>query len=87
MAGRFVLRRSELAREQARRQVAASVERVTTLVALVTTLADRMDALPSAGLDGDRERRARVRVLRRTAEAGQRTLAQREADEQAQAQA
>jgi hypothetical protein len=33
MAGRFLLRRSEVAREQARRTVEASVEQVTTLVA------------------------------------------------------
>ena len=74
MAGRFLLRRSEAAREQAQRNVEASAEKIATLVALVTTLADRMDAMPSAGLDRDRERRARVQVLRRTAEAGARTL-------------
>lgn len=77
MARRFLLRRSRAAREQAQRDVQASVESTATLVSLVTTLADRMDAMPSAGLDRDRERRARVQVLRRTAEAGRQNLAAR----------
>ena len=77
MARRFLLRRSQTAREQAQRQVEVSVEAIATLVALATSLADRMDAMPSAGLDRDRERRARVQVLRRSAEAGRRTLAAR----------
>ena len=74
MAGRFLLRRSEAAREQAQRNFETSAEKIATLVALVTTLADRMDAMPSAGLDRERERRARVQVLRRIAEAGTRSL-------------
>ncbi len=74
MAGRFLLRRSEAAREQAQCNMEASAERIATLVALVTTLADRMDAMPSAGLDRDRERQARVQVLRRTGALGTRTL-------------
>jgi hypothetical protein len=44
---------------------------------MVTALADRMEAMPSSGLEGDRERRDRVDVLRRTAEAGARSLARR----------
>lgn len=74
MAGRFLLHRSAVAREQAQRNVEASAESIANLVALVTALADRMDAMPSAGLDRDRDRRARVQVLRRTAEAGARVL-------------
>ena len=77
MAGRFLLRRSEAARDQAQRNVDASVAKIAALVALVTSLADRMEAMPSAGLDRDRERRARVQVLRRTAAAGVRTLVAR----------
>ena len=77
MSRRFLLRRSRAAREQAHRDVEASVEAIATLVSLVTTLADRMEAMPSVGLDGDRERRARVHVLRRTAEAGRQNLATR----------
>jgi hypothetical protein len=77
MARRFLLRRAQVARQQAQRDVEASVEAITTLVALATSLADRMDAMPSAGLDRDRERRDRVSVLRRTAEAGRRNLATR----------
>ena len=75
MSRRFLLRRSRAARTGSQRDVDASVEAIATLVGLVTTLADRMDAMPSAGLDRDRDRRARVQVLRRTAEAGRRTLA------------
>lgn len=78
MAGRFALRRSESARRQGQRDVEASAEKITRLVALVTTLADRMDAMPSDGRERDRDRRARVQILRRTAEAGERTLAARE---------
>lgn len=75
MAGRFMLRRSEVAREQAQRNVeVVSAETIAKFVAHVTALADRMDAMPSAGLDRDRDRRARVEVLRRAAEAGTRTL-------------
>lgn len=74
MAGRFLLRRSEAARKEAERNVEASVQSIVILVALVTSLADRMDAMPSAGLDRDRDRRVRVEVLRRAAEAGTRTL-------------
>ena len=77
MPRRFLLHRSRAARAQAQRDVEASVEAIKTLVSLATSLADRMDAMPSAGLDRDRERRARVHVLRRTAEAGRRTLAGR----------
>ena len=74
MARRFLLRRSQAARRQSGRDAEASVEAIATLVALATSLADRMDAMPSAGLDRDRERRDRVHVLRRTAEAGRQTL-------------
>lgn len=74
MAGRFLLRRSESARREAQRKVEASAESIATLVALVTSLADRMDAMPSAGVDRDRDRRARVHTLRRAAEAGTRTI-------------
>ena len=77
MARSFLLRRAEAARQQAPCDVEASVEAITSLVALSTSLADRMDAMPSAGLDRDRERRDRVRLLRRTAEAGRRYLATR----------
>jgi hypothetical protein len=77
MGGRFLLRRSQAAREQAQRTVEASAEQIGTFIALATTLADRMEAMPSAGLTRDRERRERVDVLRRTAEAGNRTLASR----------
>lgn len=73
MASRFLLRRSEAARKQAQRNVGASAERIATF-ALVTSLADRMDAMPPAGLDRDRDRRAHVQALRRAAEAGTRTL-------------
>lgn len=77
MAGRFRLRRSEVARAQAQRNLEVSDEQVAKFVALATTLADRMAAMPSAGLDRDRDRHARVQILRRTAEAGRRTLAAR----------
>ena len=74
MVSPFVLRRSQAARRQAPRDGETSVEAIATLVALATSLADRMDAMPSAGLDRDHERRERVDVLRRTAEAGRRTI-------------
>ena len=74
MAGRFLLRRSKAAREHAQRNVQASAASIATFVALVTALADRMDAMPSMGLDRDRDRRARVQALRRAADAGTRTL-------------
>ena len=60
MAGRFLLRRSGTARKEAQRNVEASAERIATFVALVTSLADRMEAMPTAGLDRDRDRRTRV---------------------------
>jgi hypothetical protein len=84
MARRFLLRRSRAAREQAQREVGASVEAMARLVTLATALADRMDAMPSAGLDRDRDRRARVQVLRRTADAGRRDLAARSEDRDGQ---
>lgn len=74
MTGRFLLRRSEAARQQAQRTGEISAERIAALVAQVTTLADRMEAMPSAGIDRDRDRRLRVHSLRRAAEAGNRTL-------------
>lgn len=74
MSGRFLLRRSQAARKQAQRNVEASTESITTLVALLTALADRMEAMPSAGLERDRGRLVRVQALRRTAEAGTRIL-------------
>ena len=77
MARLFLVRRSQAAREQAHRDVDASVEAIATLVALVTALADRMDEMASAGGERDRERRARVQLLRSTAAAGRRTLTAR----------
>lgn len=77
MAGRFLLHRSALARTQAQREMEVSDQRVARLAALATALADRMDVMPSAGLQHDLERRARVEVLRRTAAAGRRALAAR----------
>ena len=70
----FLLRRSKAVRRQAERDVDDSAQAITTLVALATSLADRMDAMPSAGLERDRARRDRVDVLRRAAEVGRRTL-------------
>ena len=77
MVGRFLLRRSSAARARAHHAVEISDERVVRLVTLATTLAVRMDAMPSAGAERDLARRARVQVLHRTAEAGRRTLAAR----------
>lgn len=77
MGGRFLRHRSEAAREQAQRIADVSDERLARLVALATTLADRMEALPSAGPQGDLDRRRRVQVLRRTAAAGSHALAAR----------
>lgn len=74
MAGRFLVNRSKVAAKQAQRNVEASDEAIARLVALVTSLADCMDAMPSGGPDRDRDRRARVQILRRTAEAGTRSL-------------
>lgn len=74
MSGRFLVRRSQVAREQAQRTIDVSTEKIANLVALATSLADRTEAMPSAGLDGDRQRRDRVRVLRRAAEAGRQAL-------------
>lgn len=78
MAGRFLLRRSEVAREQAQRTLLVSTEKIANLVALATSLANRTEAMPSVGLAGDRDRRDRVRLLRRAAEAGQQTLDERD---------
>ena len=83
VAGRFLLRRSQVAREQAQRTVDASTEKIANLVALATSLADRTEALPSAGLDGDRERRDRVLVLRRAADAGRPALEARDREQRA----
>lgn len=74
MTGRFLVRRSKVALEEAQRTVEVSAERISRLIALATALADRMEAMPSAGLDRDRDRRDRVRALRGAAEAGGRTL-------------
>lgn len=74
MATAFPLRSSEVASQLAPRDVPGNAHKIANLVALTTRLADRMDAMPSAGLVRDRDRRARVAVLRRTAEAGTRTL-------------
>lgn len=76
LTGHFPLRRSAPACTPSRETEAV---RVAALVTLTTRLADRMDAMPSAGPDRDRERRARVRVLRDAAEAGNRSLLQRAA--------
>ena len=73
MTGRFLRRRS-FAREQAARAVDVGAEQIARLVALATTLADRTEAMPSAGLDRDRERKAHVDVLRQAAQAGRQTL-------------
>jgi cell division septum initiation protein DivIVA len=77
MPRRFLIRRAENARAQAQRTVEVTDQQVARLVELATTLAERMDAMPSAGPERDLQRRLRVQVLRRTAEAGRRTLAAR----------
>lgn len=77
MPRRFLPHRAQAAKERAQQEVEASVAAIITLVELLTALADRMESMPSVGLQRDLERRARVLVLRRTAEAGRRTLAQR----------
>jgi hypothetical protein len=74
MAGKFLLRRSRTAREQAQHGAQVSLDNLTRLIALVTALADRMDALPSMGLDRDRQRRERVLLLRHMATAGRQRL-------------
>lgn len=78
MDGRFRLHRLAVARQQAAGHVEVSAKKIADLISLATSLADRMEAMPSVGLDRDRERRERVRVLRRAAEAGQCTLDTRE---------
>lgn len=74
MDGLFRLHRSAVARQQAAGHVEVSAEKIADLVALATSLADRTEAMPSLGVERDRDRRERVLVLRRAAEAGQRTL-------------
>lgn len=84
LTGHFPSRRSAAACTPSRATEAeaeAEAVRVAALVALTTRLADRMEAMPSAGPARDSERRARVRVLRDAAEAGNRTLLQRAARE------
>jgi hypothetical protein len=74
MSGRFLIRRSQVARQQAERTADVSREKIAALVTLATSLADRTEAMPSAGRDGDLDRRARVQRLRRAAESGRQDL-------------
>lgn len=74
MAERFLLRRGQLAREQARLQVEASERAIARFVQLASALADRMEAAPLGDLQRARERSDRVRLLRDAAGAGERAL-------------
>ena len=74
MADAFPLNGLEAPTDPARPDVQATAQKVARLVALTTRLADRMDAMPAGDLVRDRDRRGRVAILRRTAEAGTRTL-------------
>jgi hypothetical protein len=78
MSGRFLLRRSQVARQQAERTAGVTQDKIAELVTLATSLADRTEAMPSAGLDGDRDRRARVQLLRRAAASGRQLLEPRD---------
>ena len=71
---RFLRHRSRLARETAVLHLETSVQRVAHLVLNASALADRMEERPSSGVHEARERRARVKVLRDAARAGQEAL-------------
>jgi len=77
VAGRFLLRRAETAQAQSRARMTVADERVARLVRLCTALADRMDALPPADWQRAVDRRERILVLRRDAEAGTSALRRR----------
>lgn len=74
MLAALPLLRSRAVHGPARPDAATTPQKIATLVVLTTRLADRMDTLPSGGLARDRDRRARIALLRRTAEAGTRAL-------------
>lgn len=63
-----------LARAAAVRDIEIAVQRVAALVLNASALADRMAAKPSRDLDGTRERKARVAVLRDATRAGQEAI-------------
>ena len=74
MSAQFLRRRSDLAREQACREVELSVTRMAKLVLHASALADRTEAMSTADLETGRRRRERVLVLRRAAESGERAI-------------
>lgn len=71
LSGQFLRHRSQVAREAAIRNLEIAVQRVASLVLNASSLADRLEAMPSTDLDKARDRKARVKVLRDAASAGQ----------------
>ena len=80
MAGRFMLRRSELAREQDRRNGEDNRAAIARFVDLASALADRMESEAAADLASARQRAEHVAVLRRAAEQGRTALRRRDAE-------